>query len=257
GGMENASSIFYAEESVTGDRKWEDVIAHEIVHQWFGDAASEKSFAHLWLSEGFATYLTDIYIENKYGKDSANKRLQKERDQVIRFAKESKPAVVDSTSSLMDLLNANSYQKGAWVLHMIRTEVGDSSFQKIIREYYNTYKGSNAETRDFQAIVEKATGKSWKPFFEQWLFRPGIPKLDITWKADAGEIKIEVKQTGSATYELPLELLITTENGAKKLERIILTQKETKIKLDLPLKPVMLAIDPNTLLLYEAVIHKD
>src|SRR5579875_4090887 len=99
--MENASCIFYAEESVTGDRRWEDVLAHEIAHQWFGDMASEKSFAHLWLSEGFATYLTDYYIENKYGKDSANKRLQKERQQVIEFDKANNHPVVDSTTDLM------------------------------------------------------------------------------------------------------------------------------------------------------------
>ncbi|MER3463248.1 MAG: hypothetical protein C4329_01270 [Chitinophagaceae bacterium] len=153
GGMENASCIFYAEDLVTGDRKHEDVIAHEIAHQWFGDMASEKSFAHLWLSEGFATYFTDLWFEHKYGKEAANKRLEKERKEVIAFANKSNHAVVDSTENLMSLLNANSYQKGAWVLHMLRNEVGDRTFQRIIQAYYNQYKGSNAETRDFEAVV--------------------------------------------------------------------------------------------------------
>jgi aminopeptidase N len=257
GGMENASAIFYAEESVTGDRKWEDVIAHEIVHQWFGDAASEKSFAHLWLSEGFATYLTDIYIENKYGKDSANKRLQKERQQVINFSQEAKTAVVDSTSELMDLLNANSYQKGAWVLHMLRTEVGDTLFQKIVREYYHTYKGSNAETRDFQAVVERLTGKNWKPFFDQWLYQPGVPALDVVWKEDKDEIKIEIKQTGNIIYRFPLELAILMKNGAQRIEKVIISEKETKIKLGMTEKSEGLILDPHTQLLFKATVKQD
>src|SRR5579875_2412159 len=139
--------------------------------------ASEKSFAHLWLSEGFATYLTDYYIENKYGKDSANKRLQKERQQVIAFDENNNHAVVDSTTDLMSLLNPNSYQKGAWVLHMLRNEVGDVIFQKILQTYYQQYKGSNAETRDFESVAEKVSGKDLKWFFDEWLYQPGYRTL--------------------------------------------------------------------------------
>ncbi|HVK96380.1 MAG TPA: M1 family metallopeptidase, partial [Flavisolibacter sp.] len=143
GGMENASAIFYSETSVTGDRSSEDLIAHEIVHQWFGNMASEKYFSHLWLSEGFATYLTNVYIEQKYGRDSMNQRLQQDRAAVIKFLKTKALPVVDSVSKLMELLNANSYQKGSWFLHMLRNRVGDNNFQKIIQAYYNEFKGSN------------------------------------------------------------------------------------------------------------------
>jgi aminopeptidase N len=112
---------------VNGKRSVEPTIAHEIVHQWFGDMASEKTFAHLWLSEGFANYLTNIYWEHKYGKEEANKRLIEEREKVISFSRINNLPVVDSISELMDLLNANSYQKGSWVLHMLRAEGGDTS----------------------------------------------------------------------------------------------------------------------------------
>lgn len=97
GGMENAGAIFYYENSVTGQRGEEGLFAHEIVHQWFGDMATEKSFAHLWLSEGFATYLTHIYMESKYGSDSLANRLKEDRLSVLGFVKESKRPVVDST----------------------------------------------------------------------------------------------------------------------------------------------------------------
>ena len=108
GGMENASAIFYFENSVTGKKQQETLLAHEIAHQWFGNTATEKSFAHLWLSEGFATYMTHLFVESKYGKDSLNKRMQGERAQVINFVNTSHRPVIDNTSDLMSLLNENS-----------------------------------------------------------------------------------------------------------------------------------------------------
>lgn len=249
GGMENASCIFYAEESVTGNRKWEDVIAHEIVHQWFGDMASEESFAHLWLSEGFATYLTDIYIENKYGKDSASKRLQKEREKVIRFTKTSAHPVVDSTDNLMSLLNANSYEKGSWVLHMLRNVVGDSIFHNIIQSYYQHYKGSNANTRDFEKIAEQASGKNLKWFFDQWLYRPGIPQLFIGKKIDKDEVKLRITQQG-AKFEFPLEIAIARADGSSLKQTIFVRDQITEYKIKVPgVKSVI--IDPDVKLLYK------
>jgi aminopeptidase N len=248
GGMENASAIFYAEESVTGDRRWEDVFAHEIAHQWFGDMASEKSFAHLWLSEGFATYMTDIYFEHQYGKDSANKKLQKERDDVIAFVKKSDHPVVDSTSDLMSLLNANSYQKGSWVLHMLRGEVGDTVFRQIIREYYRQYKGSNADTRDFEKVAEKVSGKDLKWFFDQWLYRPGLPLLEIKTKMDGKEFKLQIKQEG-APYRFNLDVSLVGEDGQVMKKTFSVTGKESEFKV--PVKGRMqCVIDPDVKLLY-------
>ncbi|MFN2458021.1 MAG: M1 family aminopeptidase [Chitinophagaceae bacterium] len=253
GGMENASAIFYSEKSVTGNRSSEDLIAHEIAHQWFGNMATEKNFSHLWLSEGFATYMTDIYIENKYGKDSSSKRLQKERQQVIQFAKRSLKAVVDTTSDFMELLNANSYQKGAWVLHMLRNEVGDSVFRKIIRIYYLQYKGSNADTRDFEAVAEKVSGKELTPFFNQWLYQPGVPKLSVKWRADGNKIKATVIQTGEKLFRFPLQFAITTADGKTTMQKVLINEKETELKLDTNLKPVKIILDPNVSLLFEEV----
>ncbi|HET7898094.1 MAG TPA: M1 family metallopeptidase, partial [Flavisolibacter sp.] len=103
GGMENASCIFYDENLVTGDRSGEGTVAHEIAHQWFGDMASEKSFAHLWLSEGFANYFTDLWMEKKYGKKTFYNRLQEAREKIIDFNRMTTHPVVDSTSDLMSL----------------------------------------------------------------------------------------------------------------------------------------------------------
>ncbi|RYZ19764.1 MAG: M1 family peptidase [Chitinophagaceae bacterium] len=230
GGMENASAIFYAEESVTGDRKWEDVIAHEIAHQWFGDMASEKSFAHLWLSEGFATYMTNLYFERKYGVDTLRKRLIADRRQVSEFAKSSKSAVVDSTSNLMSLLNANSYQKGGWVLHMLRRQVGDTAFRKIIQTYYERYKGKNAETGDLERIASEVSGENMAWFFNQWLYRPGVPVLSSTLKKEGDKMKLEIRQEGEL-YRFPLEIEVEFLDGNVSLYTIPVSERVTEFKI--------------------------
>jgi len=251
GGMENASAIFYFENSVTGKGGIEDLLAHEIAHQWFGDMASEKSFAHLWLSEGFATYFTNIYWQHKFGKEAFQKRLQKERAEVIQFVKTNDHPVVDSLSPYMDLLNANSYQKGGWVLHMLRNEVGDSIFHKIVQNYYQQYKGSNADTRDFEAVAEKVSGKNLKWFFDQWLYRPGIPQLLIERDIDKDEVKLRITQQG-VKFDFPLEIEIVRTDGSSLKETIPVNSQMIEYKIKVPdIKSVI--IDPDTKLLYSEI----
>jgi aminopeptidase N len=133
GGMENAGAIFYHENSVVGHREEESLFAHEIVHQWFGDMASEQNFSHLWLSEGFATYLTHIYYETKYGTDEFRTRLITDRNEVIAYLKYADKPIVDSITPRRQLINTNNYARAGWVLHMLRNKVGDTIFHTIIR----------------------------------------------------------------------------------------------------------------------------
>ena len=252
GGMENASAIFYTEDSVTGRSAIEDLLAHEIAHQWFGDMASEKSFAHLWLSEGFATYFTDLYWQHKYGDDAFKKRLANEKNQVIFFSRLTNHPVVDSLSAYMDLLNPNSYQKGAWVLHMLRSEVGDPVFHKIIQTYYEHYKGSNADTRDFEAIAEKVSGKDLKWFFNQWLYRPGIPKLKFTKRLSGKGVELRIDQLQNDTYELKLVIGIETETAKEKHFIFPIRDKTQSVFLTKD-RTARITIDPEMTLLYEEV----
>jgi aminopeptidase N len=247
GGMENASAIFYSESSVTGKGGVEDLLAHEIAHQWFGDMVSEKSFAHLWLSEGFATYFTDLYFEKKYGKDSADKRLFNERDQILAFVQKSNRTVVDSSTDLMSLLNANSYQKGGWILHMLRNEVGDSIFRKIIQAYYQAYKGGNADTRDFEKVAEIVSGKDLKWFFDQWVYRPGVPRLNFSTKMIGKEFHVILKQE-APFYRLPVEVrVIFTDNSVKNYK---LNLESSTFDLNLKIgMPRNIIVDPDYKLL--------
>ena len=258
GGLENANTIFYSESSVTGTRKSEGLLAHEIAHQWFGNMATEKSFGHLWLSEGFATYFTILYFENKYGKDTSIKMLEEDRSEIINFSKENNKAIVNTEETdYMKLLNANSYQKGGWILHMLHCELGDSVFWRSIRKYYATYAGSIADTRDLQKIFEEISGKNLNQFFDQWLYTPGQPELDITWKYDvAGKfINVDIKQLQRKPFSFPLSLKINSPGDSKK-EKIYIRDELSSFKIKADKKPTSLIIDPNTELLMKNTIKE-
>jgi aminopeptidase N len=251
GGMENASAIFYSDESsITGTRKSESLLAHEIAHQWFGDMATEADWSHLWLSEGFATYMTILYFEHKYGYDTARQMLSKNRQQVIDFArKKARPVVDSSVTNYMELLNANSYQKGGWVLHMLRRQLGDSTFWKGIQTYYNRYAGKNAVTGDLCKVMEEVSGKELKPFFTQWLFNAGHPRLQVTWKYNKAKkaVDINVIQKQEALFQFPLEIQI---NGSLT-KNINIKDRETRVSVPFKKKPATVIPDPQVNLLFE------
>lgn len=249
GGMENASAIFYFENSVESPGI-EPLMAHEIAHQWFGDAVTETSFAHLWLSEGFATYMTNLYMEHTYGEDTLKSRLTADRKRVIEFAAGHAIPVVDTNSTsgnYMFLLNANSYQKGGWILHMLRRSLGDSIFWNGIRLFFARYDGINASTRSFREAMEQVSGKDLSVYFKQWLYTPGVPALHASIeKTGTGGLTLRIEQTQPTLFSFPLEYATGKENVLKRVE---VTQRVTSI----PLPPLTtlkdVRIDPNVNLL--------
>jgi aminopeptidase N len=254
GGMENASCIFYFENSV-GDKGIEELMAHEIAHQWFGDAASEKSFGHLWLSEGFATYMTNVYLESKYGEDILKQRLEKDRKQVFDFEKERFTPVVDTAvkDNYMQLLNANSYQKGGWVLHMLRRKMGDELFWKGIRAYYEKFENGNANTDDLQEVMQKTYGQPLEQFFKQWLHTPGHLHLSVKWKYDPIQkvVNLEIGQIQNELYEGTLELSVDGE-----LHQVDFKDRLTIIQVPVNVKATKITLDPNVNLLAEFELVK-
>ena len=253
GGMENASCIFYYENSVT--RAQESLLAHEIAHQWFGDAISELSWYHIWLSEGFATYLTDLYIEHQYGRDRFLSRMNRERNEVFEYESKKLAPIVDTTiTDLNDLLSVNSYQKAAWVLHMLRKDLGDSLFWECIRTFYQKNKYGNALTKDFQAIVENLSGKDYHEFFNQWFYQCGHPKLSSDWSYANKQIKFTVNQQQKGfTFKIPLEIEIVYDKGNSTIETVNINNAEDTFTLPSEEKPKEIILDPNTWLLFELV----
>lgn len=257
GGMENASAIFYYENSVKGSGDEEALIAHEIAHQWFGNMATEKSFHHLWLSEGFATYLTHLYLESTYGDSMLKTRLQADREKINEFLSRTPRSVIDTSANYMSLLNANSYEKGGWVLHMLRKQVGDSVFQQIIRAYYETYQGKNADTDDFRKVVESITATDWSAFFNQWLTQKVNPSLQIQWEnsADGKFTTLLIRQLQqTAPFSLPLSLDLMNDAGTKK--RVTIRVTKTEETFILPVHGIInsIVVDPDTELLIEKLI---
>ncbi|MCL6217234.1 M1 family metallopeptidase [Zunongwangia pacifica] len=252
GGMENAGNIFYFENSVDGKRSSEFLLAHEIAHQWFGDSASEIDWSHLWLSEGFATYFTDLYAEYKYGKSKLDEKLREERRQVTGFSQTTKTAVIDSSrTDLMELLNPNSYQKGAWVLHMLRRKTGNENFWKAIRNYYQDYKFSNATSKDLQAEFEVASGMNLDQFFDQWLTQYGQPKIKLDYSYKNGKLKITVRQLQKKNFVFPLELQLNYAIKDAEIIEFDITKKKETFEVETSEKPVSIDLDPNTNLLFE------
>ena len=146
GGMENSSAIVFPSTffnpnpsqalSKTFDIRTgiEDVVAHEIAHQWFGDSVTESTWADLWLSEGFATYFSGLFIEKHEGEEAFQQYLKRAADTAFDYEQKNRIPIHDlDTQDLFKLLNGNNYQKGAWVLHMLRSRLGDEAFFQGIR----------------------------------------------------------------------------------------------------------------------------
>ena len=251
GGMENAGAIFYSENSVTGKGKIEKLIAHEIAHQWFGNMVTERDWQHLWLSEGFATYFSLLYMESRYGSDTLVKALIANRIKVTDFYKTKPRPVVDSTvTNYMELLNENSYEKGGWVLHMLHKQLGDSIFWKGIRSYYHKYAGKNAVTDDFRNVMEAASGKDLKQFFKQWLYTAGHPVLHVEHTYADKMLTVTITQQQEYVFQFPLTIVIRGSDGdfTKSLR---IDKKLVSFSVPMETPPGEVIIDPFTALLFE------
>jgi aminopeptidase N len=254
GGTEHASAIFYGEKGVTAGR---GPVVHEIAHQWWGNAVTERDWDDVWLSEGFATYFTMLYTEHVFGRDAFVGSLRGSRERVFETERKlPDTAVIHRNLSNMELvLNQLVYQKGGWVLHMLRGLVGTEAFWQGIREYYRRYRNGTVNTDDFRAVIEAASGKDLAWFFNQWLTRPGSPRLEGSWSYDAGRRQIDLELSQAHTgepYRLPIEIgVVMKANDLPRVERVELTDRRAQFTIPSDAEPESVVIDPNTWLLFE------
>ena len=259
GGMESATAIFYSDVSVTGDRsvRWRNVVIHEVAHQWFGNCVTEYDWDDVWLSEGFATYFTLMFREHAYGRDDFVNGLNDAKRLVYNHYKTDKESSIvhNNLKEMKDVLTYSlQYQKGAWVLHMLRNYVGEDNFRHGIRNYYKKYYNSTTTTNQFKTEMEVVSGMNLDTFFHQWLYKGGNIVLDGNWKFDEKKGRIEVNlnqvQNDGYLFEMPIELGISyNDKNLEKIQTVKLEKEKGRFYIASDSKPISIKIDPNTKLL--------
>ena len=265
GGMEAASAILYSENAVTGTGsvRWRNVVIHEIAHQWFGNAVTEADWDDVWLSEGFATYFTLLYIEHAYGRDEFVRGLQSSRSTVMSFTAKNPAYTIihQNLSQMEDVTSSHTYQKGSWTLHMLRGVIGHEAFQRGIRAYYARHFNGNATTADFRRAMEEASGQPLGWFFEQWLYKPGTLTVAGHWSYDAAakqvRVVLEQVQRDGSQFTMPVEIGVYQQGQpVPVIERVRITGASNVFTIDAPTEPEQVRLDPNLWVLMDATFEK-
>jgi aminopeptidase N len=243
GGMEFASAIFYGEDVLSGKRSMGSLVAHEIAHQWFGNSVTESDWDDIWLSEAFATYFSLLYTEHYEGRDAFLAGLQRAKRAAAAAQKKMphQPILHHNLEDPAKVLNSLIYDKGAWVLHMLRGVAGPEDFWAGIRAYYARYRDGNATTAAFRQVMEEQTGQDLQWFFDQWLDRPGWPELKSSTRYENQKLIIDLEQTQPGQwYRLPIEIAI-----GPRIERLDMNAKQQRFEIGLNKPPGPVILDPN------------
>jgi aminopeptidase N len=260
GGMETSSAIFYDEKLVTGKQsvRLRNVVIHEIAHQWFGNAVTETTWDDAWLSEGFATFFTLLFIENAYGYEEFYTGIKAARKTVYDLTKKDSTftIVANRSAETVSVTSGLTYQKGAWTLHMLREKIGHDNFRKGIQAYYKKYFNANTTTSNFITEMENASGQDLKTFFEQYLHRADNLQLKGKWNYDAANNKIILKlqqtQSSQIPFNFPIEIAIY-RTGIVATEMVKLNMNTLTAEFSIPSnsKPELIVVDPRAVLLHE------
>jgi aminopeptidase N len=265
GGMENANTIVFSPNYfgnfLTAPKRSKrfgipagmvSVDAHEIAHQWFGDSVTESTWADLWLSEGFATYFAGLFFERVEGRAAFDEYMRDQAKSYFEYEKKRRAPIHDTqTEKLFDLLNANNYEKGACVLHMLRRMLDDRAFFAGIRNYYAAHKDSTATTEDLRASLERSSGKDLRAFFDRWIYKAGHPVYQVKWhSAGSGIVGLTLSQL--QPDDAFLQPVVVEMVSAKGRLRFVVQPKvkETTVKVK-GQPPTKVIIDPDEFILKE------
>jgi aminopeptidase N len=270
GGMENSSATTntsnslvhpkLASEYPTGQ---DDLISHELGHQWFGDLVTCKDWGDIWLNEGFATFMEAVWTEAHFGKDQADyQRWNGAREWFGNSNVWSKPIVrhdFDDSSEFDD----NAYDKGGWVLNMLRHQLGEDAFYHGLKHYLEVNRGKNVVTADLTKAIEEATHTNVDQFFSQWIYGAGAPKFDLSYAYDSEkhQVALTVKQTQKVEgrvgiFRVPTEVEITNASGPK-LYPITVWKATQVFTFPSDTAPLMVLFDKGGHVLKSADFHKE
>jgi len=244
---------------------YESIIAHELVHQWFGDNVTCASWEHIWLNEGFATYGEYLWEEFKYGRPIAiNNFKQNDINNVISNGRSGSVyvpiAYIDDEGRIFN--GTLTYSKGGVLAHMIRYALGDDElFLNILQTYQKRFKDHVAVTEDLQNVIEELSGKDFSTFFQQWFYGQGYPMFAIKWHQNEEQLVFNSIQSTTAPTATPLfkvtyELQITYTDNSTEVVPFYQDQKDQQFTYTLPdnKKVKSIKFDPNTWLLATASV---
>jgi len=270
GGMENSSATTNASNSLRHPKlvpeypQAEDpLISHELAHQWFGDLVTCKDWGHIWLNEGFATFMESVWTEAHFGKDAADfDRWETSRQWFSMQGLYAKPIVRHDFDDSSEF-DGNAYAKAGWVLYMLRHQLGDDAFYAGLKHYLEVNGGKNVVTADLTKAIEVATHTNVDQFFSQWIYGAGAPKLDVNYTYDETkkQVLLSVKQTQKREgfvdlFRFPVDVEITNAGGPK-LYNILVSKESEPFPLPSETAPRMVLFDKGTQLLKSVEFKKD
>lgn len=256
GGMENTSATSQTDGTLHDARAHidfssDDLVSHELAHQWFGDLLTCKSWAHAWLNEGFATYFEALWKEEDLGRDEFDYEMH--MNAAAYMAEPYRRAIVSNRYAYpQDLFDMHLYPKGAWVLHMLRRKLGDELFWKALRLYVRRHAQGCVETIDLIRAFEDASGRNLTEFFDQWIMSPGHAEIEgsISWEEKEKRVKVALKQTqksegGTPVYKLPIRIECAMEGTRRIGASFEMDRAVQTFYASLPGKPRFVTIDPE------------
>lgn len=257
GGMENTSATTLTDtvlpdERVMPDFVYESLVAHELAHQWFGDLVTCRDWSHGWLNEGFATYFESLWIEHAQGEDAFRYNLYQQA-QLYRqedSARYRRPIVMRSYNQPIDIFDMHLYPKGGCVLHMLRAQLGDDDWWRVLKHYVTKHRETTVLTHDFQHAIQEATGRNFDKFFDQFIFTGGHPEYSVSYAWDEARhtatLTVKQRQTLDALtplFDLPVLVRFETSAGLHDLS-VRIQDAEQTLSFVLPEQPRLVRFDP-------------
>lgn len=262
GAMENTTATLHQESAYQNARElsdgnvWEETIAHELFHQWFGDLVTAESWSNITLNESFADYSETLWMENRYGKDAGDDKIQRDREEYFSNpANAAKDLVRFYYRDKEDVFDQVSYPKGGAILHMLRCYVGDSAFFKALNLYLNRYKYENAEAQELRLALEEVTGEDLNWFFNQWYYGNGNPDLTINYAYSEGKEMVTTLQKGKI-FRLPVAVDVYQNDGSKNRYKIWIGNERDTFYFPSTQKPALVNVDAEKMLLVEKTDNK-
>jgi len=241
------------------------IVSHELAHQWWGDLITLRSWGHAWLNESFGTYSDYLYFRHAMGDDEGAVNLQNKLAAYLREAhtRYIRPIVSDRYDKPADMFDSHSYPKGALVLHMLRSILGDEIFFKTLSHFLHRYAFDAVDTADFIRSVKTVTGRNLDWFFDQWLFKPGHPVFDLRsdWDAAGKVVRLKVAQVqdfakGVPVFRVPVSVKVVTA-GRTETRRIWIREREETFEFPAETKPLLVRFDAANELIKETTFPKE